>query len=740
MQGRGALVSATTTRDAKREAARAGRVPLTGAFPQFWKLDIGSQRLRCVPGAGRRNCSPPPQRREELTKTNAPITKPAALFALRSTAFEMAHDTGLLAPDPLEASAFACLRMALAWPLPGDSAEFNGATVGIKHTHSDRFVTVQAEASATTQRVLARDLRLLTPSGRSSEAVATRRAAQVLSRAHRCSIDASGTCTNSHKGAVQRATWQQYHLLQCGCSDALDPSATPVSLVVEAEGGDQGWGNTGDSGLYILAHQHPQSVAQHLLQDGSVPFDPDSVIGRIIFDRNEPSYPRHRLVVDLSAALPDAASGCRFSVWLSCPNYPGWSASCSSVRLQLEYVSISFRAILSLDAPGNWAAAASSTFDRMWTILSAKDDAHLSLNRSHLALEGQRAQHVFEDYSAAFTPPSDVDAAMIAAAKELPALLQRVISASKAKAEIEHEVNAELEHQVKQLFDKVLKNKDLKQRSRCCVLSDVLCRTMRAILDDEAKLILAPPVMQQWAEANKHCLSRWESEIFSMHDWVCGQRACIQSRDAEDVVLKVLHDYRAQLAEAMLHALKASLPVADEVHFENYFYSALRFGVQAQTRGEADPSRMNYMQLQTFDVAAARAELARMYSPSCIRSVLRAEIFEASRGAEMREKIYDWLRANIPVGYCDDLGVEERQAKWLHDMCHDADYKVTDPALSLMLCRMHVLTFDASALCPSASRVVSYGAPLPTLDDSGHDDDVASGAEDFDQRRTCSLS
>ena len=409
--------------------------------------------------------------------------------------------------------------------------------------------------------------------------------------------------------------------------------------------------------------------------------------------------------------------------------------------MRLEYISTTFRAISCLDASENWAAAATSTFDRMWSILSADDDSHLSVDRSHVALEGQRAQYVFEDYSAAFAPPSDVDAAMVALARELPALLQQLITAVKAKVEIASEVSTELEQQVKELFGKVTATADSKQRSRCCVLCGVLCRTMRAMIDDEVKLTMAPPAMQQWAEANKHCLSRWESEIFSMHDWVCGQRVCMQSRHAEDVVLKILHDHRAQLAEGMLHSLKSTLSVADEVHFENYFYSALRLGVQVQTRGEADPSRMNYMQMQTFDIEAARAAFDRMYTPSCIRSVLRTSIFEASSGAEIREKVYDWLRRSIPVGFCDDLDSEERQAKWLHEMCHDSDYRVTDAALSFMLCRMHVLAFDATLLCPSASRVFGCGtARLQNHDGSDDRDDSGSGSGGIVQRRACNVS
>jgi hypothetical protein len=407
--------------------------------------------------------------------------------------------------------------------------------------------------------------------------------------------------------------------------------------------------------------------------------------------------------------------------------------------MRLEYVSTTFRAISCLDASENWDAAAVSTFDRLWNILSADDDAHLSVDRSHMSLEGQRAQRVFEDYSAAFAPPSDVDAAMVASAGELSALLRQLVTAVKTRVDIASELTIELEQQVEQLFGKVVTTTDSKQRSRCCVLCDVLCRTMRAMINDEEKLTMAPPAMQQWAEANKHCLSRWESEIFSMHDWVCGQRVCVQSRHAEDIVLKILHDHRAQLAEGMLNSLKSILNVADEVHFENYFYSALRLGVQAQTRGEADPSRMNYMHMQTFDIDAARAAFARVYTPSHIRSVLRTAIFEASNCAETREKVYDWLRGSIPVGFHDDLDSGERQAKWLHEMCHDSDYRITDAALSFMLCRMHVLAFDASLLCPSASRLLGCGtARLHHASDDSDDSGSSSSRGLF--RDACNVS
>jgi hypothetical protein len=139
---------------------------------------------------------------------------------------------------PPEASVFACLRTALAWTLPGDTVEYNGSDFSVAETHSDRFVSIQAESAEPPQRVLARDLRLLSPIGRSSEAVATRRTAQVLSCAHEYTVDASGRCTKSDQRDVQRAEWQQYHLLEYECSDALH-GISPLRLIVEAAGRDQ---------------------------------------------------------------------------------------------------------------------------------------------------------------------------------------------------------------------------------------------------------------------------------------------------------------------------------------------------------------------------------------------------------------------------------------------------------------------------------------------------------------------
>ncbi len=358
-------------------------------------------------------------------------------------------------------------------------------------------------------------------------------------------------------------------------------------------------------------------------------------------------------------------------------------------------------------------------------MLSSADDTNLRLDPTHMSFNGQLAQHVFEDHSAAFLPPADVDAAMSHAAQALPVALSQLAAAIAVEPSIASDVTPALLQQVHCLVQHLFRVEDSKQRSRCCVLADVLHRCMRAMIDDKTALTTAPAVTRQWADASQHCLSRWEAEVFSMHDFIFGQETCNQSQFAEDIVLKVLHNCRARLAEGMLHALKATLPVADEIHFENYFYSTLSVGVHTQARSDADASRINYMQLQTFDVAAARRSFCRIYSPARMRDELRATIFEASDGAETREKMYDWLRSNVPVGFCDDLDADARQCKWLHEMCHDADYRVTDAALSFMLCRMRVLELDATPLCPSAPPAHECGAvPLENdgvAEDNGHE-------------------
>jgi hypothetical protein len=141
---------------------------------------------------------------------------------------------------PQEASVFACLRMALAQHIPGDSAEFNGSAVRITELHYDRFVSVQALASsAPAHRALLRDVRLMSPCGPPSQALEARHSMQVLSQSQSYKIDAAGRHVKDDACAAIRAEYQQYHLLHYACSAAVAAACAPLRLVVEAQGGDQ---------------------------------------------------------------------------------------------------------------------------------------------------------------------------------------------------------------------------------------------------------------------------------------------------------------------------------------------------------------------------------------------------------------------------------------------------------------------------------------------------------------------
>ena len=139
-----------------------------------------------------------------------------------------------------DAATFACLRLALARPLAGDSVQVDGITGSIAETHGNRFVTVQpSDARAPAQLLLQRNMRITSPSGRSSSAVETRRVFQVLASDHEHYVDASGRMSVGGSRSTDRARMNQYHLLLVGCSDCIGAHARLIRLEVQAQGSDQ---------------------------------------------------------------------------------------------------------------------------------------------------------------------------------------------------------------------------------------------------------------------------------------------------------------------------------------------------------------------------------------------------------------------------------------------------------------------------------------------------------------------
>jgi len=218
---------------------------------------------------------------------------------------------------------------------------------------------------------------------------------------------------------------------------------------------------------------------------------------------------------------------------------------------------------------------------------------------------------------------------------------------------------------------------------------------------------LLPVVCMHWAEAQEHCAYRWEREMEMMLDLTSGRaRSSGAAAHLEDQLLRVLLDERRQLAEQALHTAKGNTQT-DDMHFESYFYSEVDFGLPEQAHARRDPNRLTYAQhgLTDFDPARVTASLHDRYTPRAICDIVRRKVLDSTEAAatEMREKLIDWLGAHIPAGMLPRSPMAERRSTWLHTYCHDAEYRMTEPALLLALCGMRVLRVE----WPSASSASS---------------------------------
>ncbi|CAE7229302.1 unnamed protein product, partial [Symbiodinium pilosum] len=74
---------------------------------------------------------------------------------------------------------------------------------------------------------------------------------------------------------------------------------------------------------------------------------------------------------------------------------------------------------------------------------------------------------------------------------------------------------------------------------------------------------------------------------------------------------------------------------------------------------------------------------------------------KAAGSQALREKLVDWLKANMPPGFRPDAPEDKRRESWLFSYCHDEDGRVTEEALNYMLCRMHILSAE-SLVCSTA--------------------------------------
>eukprot|EP00928_Gymnodinium_smaydae_P052757 TRINITY_DN36927_c0_g1_i1.p1 TRINITY_DN36927_c0_g1~~TRINITY_DN36927_c0_g1_i1.p1 ORF type:complete len:725 (+),score=145.64 TRINITY_DN36927_c0_g1_i1:64-2175(+) len=621
----------------------------------------------------------------------------------------------------------SAMRKALNAFLPGDTVESEGRLAKLTQLHEDRTASVSSGANAA--RPLIRDLELRRSAAAGFPRMRTTHGTLELLRwTGKTIVDSTGVCfVNGRRSGHDNREGVHFQKL-VATSQPLPEGIRIVRISLTVEGMDQGWGNSGDSGVNV-------SILPGVVQNGS----DGAVLVGVVFDRRRQRHRRH--VVDVQCAAHAAPMpGDRLQVWLRCPDYPGWRAECETVIISVAYVreeevqtlgtpspsvlesvgGVGALRMLGLtetpdtpeDEESHEAAAAAASFKLLWDRLA--DDAFLQLDASHLSLSGLKRQNILRDPK---QPSGETQARIPPAVPRVHALIRKVGRPFELGGAIH-------------LVERLEKNdaaagapNDLQARSTrygqlLCSISKTLDR-----LETPDGQQHAEAVLESYASASKECIYRWEREIQMSHDLACGETTSLDSQHLEDILLRRLHARRRQIAEAALHRAKGTEANGD-MHFDSYFYANLHFGVLEQRDAMLDPNRLTYAALgANLDFERINGELRREYSASTIRAILREEIAETTKeGAEvLRGKLFDWLRAAMPDGFRPGGERQQRQEEFLFEKCCDDAYKLTDAALNFVLVRMHVLS--AAGVCDL------FHAPAEaTAADDEADESAAEGA------------
>jgi len=530
-----------------------------------------------------------------------------------------------------------------------------------------------------------RDCSLVVPRGNFSRSIVQRSVLDAIKTGRRCDIDWSGNCkldgaASSVDGKAGSHWWKRLAV-----SEPLPQDCKVDCIEVEVEGMDQGWGNSGDSGVLLSVLRGPSGDSV------------EDTVTSVDFDRNKSKSTTHRLVIRDFTGLAAPQPGDRLSLTLRSPQWGGWTAYCASANVQV-LIRREEEVPESGELQEAWMSSAQESLFTVWHRI--RNDKLLQIDKSHLSIGRQRSQSVFAERR---EPSSGVDLSL-------------------AQLMARHEVPAACSLKAKPLFDKLDGNvmtvgapaDEAARRRWYDALRATVVATWEAL---QLKPELMEAVCTTYGESAAHCVFRWDRDVANMHDLVTGDRVGEDAMDAEGMVLRSLHEFRKQLAEHELHRAKAAAKNVD-VHFESYFYSSLHFGLEEQEAALRDPNRLNYREMNLMSPECVQRSLMRAYSPGSIRAWLRKEILESTaEGAQARrEKLLDWLRAHIPLGYQDQAAPSDRMGSWVFDQCHDEGYRMTDAALNFLLCRMRIL--DASGvvrpgLLPERREPLREAKPAP---------------------------
>jgi len=565
-----------------------------------------------------------------------------------------------------------CLRVMLQCVLEGDLVDFEGRQHRVTALHEDRTASLSPGA----RRALLRDCSLIRPEGAfCQKKIRRRQNVQLLSCEDHCSVNASGhgSKNGSRVGPLEREGC--HYLLPMAESQPVPEGLTVNTLHLSATGMDQGWGNTGDSGLFVYLRR---------VEGGQV----DEPLLGITYNWRRSASHEHRASSELLRGPFAPQPGDQFMVRLRCPNYPGWSAYCKRLRLTVDCQE-QVEEKLAWSLTDQWQGEQERAFFRLWAALA--EDEYLSLDMSHLSLAGQRLQHVWKPLGS-----QDANCGASRPAAELLPRLKSLLASTKLV------LARHVQDAAEKLLAKLQRNETAvgapaqaqERSSRYAELASVVHRTFDALEDKKSPGEMLAAVLQQYADCVEDCIYRWEREIHNMHDLVTGEASGEGALDAEDEVLRVLYRKRRQMAESVLHHTKGANATAD-MHFESHFYASLHFGLAEQLTARRDPHRLTYLQLENrVRPDALQAELFEDYVPALLRQTIRKEVFESqgSGTQALREKITNWFSAHIPAGFRANDTVESRREAFLFEYCYDETYRITNEALNYMLCCMHILT------------------------------------------------
>lgn len=606
------------------------------------------------------------------------------------------------------------VRKALQVVLPGDEVVSSDGWQGlVLRSHEDRTVTAKpvVPGSGDEKRLLKRDVVLVKPTQvgfphtvrRTGEMEALRwTGSGKMNHVGQCLVNGARSAHDDREGV--------HFKKRLMTSRPIAEGLRIVRVSLAAEGMDQGWGNSGDSGVHISARSPGDALGD------------ERVIVGVTYDRGVQQSRKHRADVRCVGAAAPMPGDC-LELWLKCPQYGGWSADCSSATVTMTFERDEVLDGLGCPAPSalaalggvNAASSAVAAYNLLWARL--QNDDLLKVDTSHLGISGLRRQKCLED------PKEQVllgEGSAEAVRPRIAAMLRRLAAKTRVPG----------------AMAKLLKAEDLARRLedneptggapqdpsvRRERYSQVL-QSMRRTLDglaasggDEWPPPLCETVLAAYAAAEPECLYRWEREVQMCYDLVCGERTSVEAQHFEDIILRRLHSRRRRIAEAVLHRAKGSARNGD-MHFDSYFYANINFGVLEQRDALLDPNRLNYERMGTgLDFSEIQAELMREYTPAKIRAIVREEIVDSrAEGSEaIRAKFLDWLRASVPDGFRSanlEAEAAARQEAWLFERCHDEAYALTDAALNFMLCRMGVLDPSRVADLFSAPEDLSPGA------------------------------